>query len=195
MFAHSTHGGLWVWSSRHDPSVPPGQQAQGLLSPSVGPTPLSGLQALGRRQAHGGKVLGGLGAQAPLKPLFAGQHVPDGAHHGRHALLHHLQLRVHHVDHGHTCQQRGQCQRPGGHSGPGRGPAPHRQGYHELERQAAAPPPTHTQGRASHGQNRKYSRPEALVLAHTASLTALAAPRTELCVPRGSRVAWPTAVV
>lgn len=40
-------------------------------------------------------------------PSLAGEHVPDCAYYGRQVLFHHLQLRVHHVDHRHTCQQWG----------------------------------------------------------------------------------------
>lgn len=138
--------------------MPPGPQAQGLLPGLWAPTPFVGLRPP-QASDLGGRPRGRHLVARPWVgprsgPSLAGQHVPDGAHHGRQALLHHLQLRGHHLDHGHTRQQRGRRQRPGGHSGPGRGPVPRRQVCHEPERQVDGPPRTHSQGRASHGRNR-----------------------------------------
>lgn len=106
--APGTHGG--VGQGRGALHVRPGRPRR-----AQGP----GHCARGRA---GGQVRLGWGAGPRSGPSLAGQHVPDRAHHRRPALLHHLQLRDHHVDHGHARQQRGQRHRPGGHRGSGRGP-------------------------------------------------------------------------
>lgn len=106
------------------------------------PRPSVGFQqALEGRQAIWGRVLGRPGAQAPLRPSLQVSLRSRRCSSRTARSPSPSSTRVHHVDHGHTCQQRGgDASGLGGIAAQVGAPAPHCQGYHPSAHTPRAEP-------------------------------------------------------